>query len=320
MLDHQGRKTLVYDEIAQMFGELTHLASVIDATKFVATGAILNSDDIGWAWNYAVSINLRAVLDKYDISAQGRLLKWYAPLYKAKISVDILDPLRDLSAYKVVFAPNLYLITPEIVEKLKCYVRNGGLLIVGPKAALKNWDNVFYDDLPPCQGMSEVLGTAVKISPFRRSTSIKPIVMSKESPFAGGMRFANEGMSDNLEPVQSQTIAWHEGGEVAVTLNHYGAGLAMHMGCEPEETFYCSIIEWLVSIGKLTPILKTDADVEITMREGGGHKLIFVLNHNTEPAQIVLEKGYRELITDQAVSGVLVVEGRGVRILSEKAG
>jgi len=320
MLDHQGRKDLTYDETAEVYAELSRLAEVIDATRFVASAAILYSNEIGWAWNHIVSTRLRPVMEQCDVSTQGRLLRWYVPLYKAKVSADILDPLRDLSDYKVVFVPNLYLINPEIVENLKRYVRNGGFLIVGPKAGLKDWNNVFYTDVPPCAGLAELLGTTVKPASFSFWFGGLPaikVTMQADAPFAGGMSFVNEGLLDNLEPGQARTIARYENGGAAITLNQYGAGTAIYVACQPEASFYQRLVEWLIGEGKIEPALRTDADVEVTVRAGGEHKLIFVLNHNADPAQIALEKAYHELISDQPASGMLVVEGNGVKILSE---
>jgi beta-galactosidase len=320
MLDHQGRKDYTYDETAEVFGELARLAPIIEATRFVASAAIVYADEIGWAWNHIVSERLRSVMARCDISTQGRLLRWYKPLYRAKVAVDILDPLRDLSSYKVVLAPNLYLVTPEIVANLERYVRGGGALIVGPKAGLKDWNNVFYADIPPCAGLSDVLGTTTKPAPFRLGRAEMPvqgISMERDAPFAPGMRFDNEGLFDHLNPVRARAIALHESGEVAIAVNSYGEGWAMHVGCQPEEAFYGRLVEWLVGAGKLDPVLPTDADVEVTMRVGGGYKLIFILNHNREPARIALDAQYLELISDRPVSGTLVVEGQGVRILSE---
>jgi beta-galactosidase len=320
MLDHQGRKDYTYDETAQVFGELTRLAPIMDGTRFVASAAIVYADEIGWAWNHIVSERLRSVMARCDISTQGRMLRWYTPLYKAKVAVDVLDPLRDLSSYKVVLAPNLYLVKPEIVANLERYVRGGGALIVGPKAGLKDWNNVFYPDIPPCAGLSEILGTTVKPAPFRLGRTEMPVqgvTMERDAPFASGMRFGNEGLFDHLDPVRARAIALHESGEAAITVNAYGEGWAMYVGCQPEEAFYRRLIGWLIDSGKLEPAFSTDADVEVTMRVGGGHKLIFVLNHNPEPARIALDKEYLELISDRPVSGTLVVEGQGVRILSE---
>ena len=319
MLDHQGRKDHTFDETAQVYDELARLAEVIDATQFMASSAMLYSDEMGWAWNHIVSTRLRAVLAKCDISMQGRLLRWYRPLYRKKVSTDIIDPLRDLSGYRVVFVPTLYLINPEIVENLQNYVRHGGFLIVGPKAGLKNWDNVFFSDIPPCGGLADVFGTVIKPAPFRLGRTEMPakrVTFVQDAPFASGMSFVNEGLFDNLEPTQANTIARHEDGSTAITLNSYGKGLAMYVGCQPEEGFYVRLIEWLTSMGRLEPVLKTEEDVEVTMRAGGGHKLIFVLNHNPEPVQIVLERDYHELISDQTVSGTLVVDAQDVKILS----
>jgi beta-galactosidase len=321
MLDHQGRKDHLHDENAQVFAELARLAPLIDATQFVASAAILYSDEIGWAWNHAVSTQLRSVLDRCDISMQGQVLSWYAPLYRKKVGVDILDPLRDLSGYKVVLAPNLYLIHPALVENLRSYVRQGGWLIVGPKAGLKDWNNVFYTDIPPCGGLSDLLGTTVQSAPFRFGRVEMPakhVTLAADAPFAPGLSFVHQGLFDNLEPTQARAIACHEDGKVAVTLNSYGRGMAMYVGCQPEEAFYARLIEWLIHSGKLEPVLRTEADVEVTLRAGGGHRLIFVLNHHAEPVQISLKRDYHELISDQTVSGSLVVDGQGVRILDDR--
>jgi beta-galactosidase len=104
---------------------------------------------------------------------------------------------------------------------------------------------------------------------------------------------------------------------VAITLKPYGQGWAMYVACQPEEAFYRRLVEWLIDARRLEPALCTDADVEVTTLIGGGLKLTFVLNHNPEPAQIALDREYLELISDRPVSGTLVVEGPGVRILSE---
>jgi beta-galactosidase len=319
MLDHQGRKDHTFDENARVYAELARLAPVIDATRFVASAAILHSDEIGWAWNHAVSTRLRGLLDTCDISTQGRVLRWYRPLYRKKVSVDILHPLRDLSEYEVVFAPNLYMIDPELVGNLRQYVRQGGLLIAGPKAGLKNAANVFFSDIPPCGGLADLFGTTVQTAPFRlgRTTMpVKHVALERDAPFAAGKRFLNQGLFDNLEPAQADTLARHEDGSVAITQNTYGKGTAIYVGCQPKEAFYVRLIEWLIQIGKLEPVLDTEADVEVTKRVGRGHTLILVLNHTPEPVQIALRRPYRELISDQAVSGTLVVGAQDVKILS----
>jgi len=318
MLDHQARKDSTYDETAQVFGELARLAPIIDATRFVSSGAILYSDEIGWAWNEVVSTRLRPILEYTDVSDQGRLTRWYRALYAAKIPVDIVAPLRDLASYAVVMVPNLYLVNEAIVACLEAYVRRGGWLLVGPKAALKDWSNVFLTDVPPGAGLAHLFGVTVRRSAYRMGYGGAPtmaVTMSDDAPFAAGMSFQNTALFDELELAGAQSVARFASGATAIALNRYGAGVAMYVGCEPEESFYRYLVQWLIAEGKVEPPLVTDADVEITRRAGGGHDLIFVLNHNMSPQQIQLDACYRELISETQVSGLLVIEGQGVRIL-----
>jgi beta-galactosidase len=317
MLDHQMRKDSTYDETAQVFGELSRLAPMIDATRFVTSGAILYSDEIGWAWNHAVS-RMSGLLETVDVSDQGRVTRWYEALYREKVPVDIIDPLRDLSGYKVCVVPNLYLIKPEIVEQLRAFVAQGGWLIVGPKAGLKNWQNVFLTELPPGGGLADVFGVTVKRAPFRMGYGVPPrmtVTMGGDAPFATGMQYANEGMFDLLEPAEARVLARFSGGDAAVTVNRHGNGLAMYVGCEPGEAFYRHLVRWLIDEGKVARPLATDADVEVTRRVGGGHDLIFVLNYNEAGQQVHLDGAYHEWISDTTVSGDIVIESQGVRIL-----
>ncbi len=321
MLDHQARKTTIYEETAQVFGELARLSEMIDATRFVASVAMLHSEDMGWAWNKVVSTRLRSLQEHTDISTQGRTLRWYQAFYHEKVSLDILDPLRDLSSYSVVLVPNLYLITPEIAAHLESYVRQGGWLLVGPKAALKNWNNVFLTDVPPGCGLAQVFGATVKRGPVSMGFGPLPemtVSMQKSAPFCPRKAFANEGVFDYLEPHSATSIACFANGETAISINHYGKGLAMYVGCEPEEAFYRALVRWLVAEGRVSPVLRTDADVEATLRIGGGHELIFLLNHNQATEHVELEGAYHEWISGQTVSGTLAIESQGVCILERK--
>ena len=321
MLDHQARKDFSYDETAQVFDELTRLSDIIDATRFVAGTAILFSDEIGWAFNFAVRNGLGQMLAERDISIQGRILRWYTPLYERKIGADILDPCRDLSAYPVVFVPNLYLVKPEIVANLQRYVRGGGWLVVGNKSGLKNWESVFLADIPPAGGLGEILGTTT-LSPapppwYGGAAPAETVKMAAGAPFAADMDFANVGLADELDPTTARVLARYANGRVAMTANDYGKGKAFYLGCEPDAVFHHCFIDWLIAEGKLRPILDTTAEVEVTQRAGGGHRLTFVLNHGAEPAQVLLPKAYRELISETTVSGLLVLPAGQVAVLDE---
>ncbi len=322
MLDHQARKDSAFDETAQVFGELERLGEMIDKTRFVAHAVMLYSEDVGWAWNQIVAARLRSILERVDMSTQGRMMRWYEAFYREKVSVDILDPRRDLTGYDVALVPNMYLINAEIAAQLERYVREGGWLIAGPKLALKNWNNVFLADVPPGAGLSELFGTTVKRAPHRMGFGALPdmrITMQRTAPFEPRQSFANEGVFDYLDPNGATCVACYANGEAAITVHEYGRGRAVYLGCEPEASFYRHLVRWLISEGRVAPVLDTDADVEITQRSGGGHDLIFVVNHNEHSEEVALDGAYYDWISQDTVRGSLVIEGHGARILEKQS-
>ncbi|WP_244863224.1 Beta-galactosidase C-terminal domain [Paenibacillus cisolokensis] len=67
----------------------------------------------------------------------------------------------------------------------------------------------------------------------------------------------------------------------------------------------------------VTPLADAPAGVEVTRRSKDGSSFLFLLNHNAEEATVKVGPEYtQDLLTGQAVSGVITLAGRGVSILS----
>src|SRR5215203_4928323 len=67
-------------------------------------------------------------------SAAVRMLEgvysFYKPLFEANVPVDFAHPGSDLSSYRFVIAPNLYLVNDEAVENVRRFVADGGTLLM----------------------------------------------------------------------------------------------------------------------------------------------------------------------------------------------
>ena len=55
---------------------------------------------------------------------------FYKPLYEANVPVDFAHPGSDLSPYRLVVAPNLYLVTDESAENIRRFVADSGTLLM----------------------------------------------------------------------------------------------------------------------------------------------------------------------------------------------
>jgi beta-galactosidase GanA len=74
--------------------------------------------------------------EKYD---QLAILKgYYHAMRKLAQSIDMVNPDVSLQAFKLVVAPDLYLIPKERAEHLLEYVKNGEHLVLGPRSGLKD--------------------------------------------------------------------------------------------------------------------------------------------------------------------------------------
>jgi beta-galactosidase len=58
------------------------------------------------------------------------LYSFYKPLYNTNVSVDFAHPGSALSSYRLVIAPNLYLVTDDSVENIRRFVADGGTLLM----------------------------------------------------------------------------------------------------------------------------------------------------------------------------------------------
>jgi beta-galactosidase len=67
-----------------------------------------------------------------DLDALTELKRWYAALWRAGVGADFAHPGADLSGYRLVLAPALYLLDDAGLANLASYVDGGGSLAAGP--------------------------------------------------------------------------------------------------------------------------------------------------------------------------------------------
>lgn len=75
--------------------------------------------------------------------------------------MDIQQPGDDLRGYRLVVAPHLHILTPEIVKNLVAYVRGGGHLLLGPRSGFKDEHNALLPSRQPGKEPAALLGAHV---------------------------------------------------------------------------------------------------------------------------------------------------------------
>jgi beta-galactosidase len=310
LLDHDAHAGRRYEEIRRMGAEIKRVGDQILGSEIRSTVAMLLSYDSRFAFQIQPN--------NPHFSYPDHFRQLFSAFYKQRFSVDIVDEHADLSAYKLVVAPALHLLTPACAEKLKKYVQNGGTLLVTQRTGVKDETNAVVEQRLPGL-LAEVCGVEVEeydsLSRDMHNCLVYtiPYLASAGNPAVGVL-------CDILRPTTAQVLACYGedyyAGKPAITLNSYGSGQALYVGAVGDEELYAPLVDWMMSRLEIPALLAVPAGIEVTERWQASQRLLFVLNHDCLPQSIELGKKHTNLLDDTQLEGKIQIEPYGVLILS----
>jgi beta-galactosidase len=311
ILDHDLVPRRRYAEVKQTAHEVQSLGEAALSARVPAEVALLFSYDADWAL---------AIQPSHPHLKYGEQnLSWYAPFYFANIPVDIISPdTQDLSRYKVILAPTLYVLSPETAQRLTTFVANGGLLITGYRSGVKEPNNQVTRLTLPGR-LAEVLGTHVSEydALYNQTQAVR-----FAQPHPGGLEeVACETWADILEPTTAHVLATYTQdfyvGQAAITLNSYGQGKAIYVGSAlPSDALGQLLVALATRESGVQPLVQVSPGVEVTQRATDTERWWFVLNHTNAVQQITLPATFIDaLLQNERVEGTIALEPYGVRVL-----
>jgi beta-galactosidase len=243
----------------------------------------------------------------------SQLMTYYTPLFKRNISVDFAHPGSDLSGYKLVIAPNLYLVSEQSVANINRYVEDGGTLVMS-----------FFSGIVD---ENEHIRLGGYPAPFREMLGITveeyvPYAETQWNTFCtnGGKQFVCSFWSDVIRLNSAQSLATYEqeyyAGSPAITRNEFGNGTAFYVGTVPDENGMDWLIEqFCVTADVKSNALNVPAGIEDLQRVNGTSSWWFILNHSAAKVSISLERNGQDLLTGREVNGSIELDPAGVAIV-----
>ncbi|HEU5228662.1 MAG TPA: beta-galactosidase, partial [Ktedonobacteraceae bacterium] len=123
VVSHEGNEHgRIFRQAAQIGTELQQLSPHVVGSRISAQAAILMDWQNWWAVEYQPGPSNR--LNYWQL-----LNDYYHALHQLNVAVDIASPDSDLSGYRLVIAPLLYMLRPGVAENLKHFVERGGTLL-----------------------------------------------------------------------------------------------------------------------------------------------------------------------------------------------
>ncbi|NUO56579.1 MAG: beta-galactosidase [Hamadaea sp.] len=302
MVPHGGPDTRTHREVQALGRELAAV-SEISGSVVRAEVAILHD------WDNWRAVEGDAHPGVVDLLPAHRA--HFDPLFDAHVTVDVVHPATDLSAYKLVVVPNLYLLSQDVAAALTRYVAGGGTLVVSFFTGIVDEQERAYLGGYPAP-LREVLG--LKIDEFW------PLPVGGSIGLDGG---TGTIWSEWIETEGAQTVATFTEGELAgrpaITRHEYGEGVAWYLGTRPNPALMRSLLDRVRAEAGVEPVLPGLPDaVQAIVRHGADAEYLFLLNHSADAVTVTLPSPAVDLVgTDAPGTPVTSVSlgARGVAVL-----
>ncbi|MEM4871632.1 MAG: beta-galactosidase [Thermofilaceae archaeon] len=277
ILNHDGEVNRRYLEVKKLGGELSRLREVLAGSRFESRVAVLFSYDSYWS--------LQIERGYYTRSYTDQVLAVYRALWLRSINVDVVPPDWNLSRYRVVFAPFLYLTDEQLTGRLESFVREGGVLVASARTSVKDsCNNVYPTGLPG--RLVDVFGARV--------IDYTPLPPNAQAHIAiGGEKHPATGWLEELAPTTAKAMGVHDykwlSGKPAVTVNELGRGRAIYVGSFLTPELAEAIVDLALGKEVAPPVLRRGDFAEVTVKEkDDGSRLVFVINHESEMKKVEL--------------------------------
>ena len=307
VIDHAGRDdTRVFLEVEALGKELMDLKDAFLEGRTPSETAIVFDWDNWWAVEYSAG---PSVLMKYLDAVQD----YYTAAFEQNVPVDIISVEDDLSPYKVVIAPLLYMTKAGYANKVNQYVDGGGTFITTYFSGIVDEHDLVFEGGYPGE-LRDVLGIWVEEN--------DALPQGESNSFTyDGVKYPATMLCDLMHLEDAQEVSEYEKdfyrGTPVLTRNHYGNGTAYYVGTRSDAEFYRHFLRNVFQEAGVMPVMDTPDDVEAAVRVNEKGSTLFLLNHGKESKTVVLDRDCRSLCDGKEYKRGerLELEGKEVVIL-----
>lgn len=310
VIEHVGHEdTRVFRETAALGAELAQLSDII-GTQTQAQVAVIFDWDNYWALEYTSGPTV-------DLKYVEQIHRYYRYFHEQNIAVDLVPVDADLSKYKLVAAPVLYMIKEGMQERLTDFVKQGGSLLTTYMSGIVDQsDNVHLGGYP---------------GPLRELAGIWVEEIDALAPEqSNGVSLVNEELtgtsnlvSDLIHLETAEALAHYTSnfyaGMPAVTKNMFGDGTVYYFGGQLEDQLQDQLFKTIVEENDITPVIEEATKLEVACRENAEAKFFVIINFHEEaqplPAMFV---GKTDLLTGEVLSSEMMLTQYTTYIVKEE--
>ena len=307
VVDHDGRDdTRVFKDVTSVGQALEALQPIYDKPKATAEACIIYDWSNWWAIDYAQTGQAHNM--KYFDSVNMH----YRSLWQMGVNVDFRDErdCTDLSRYKLVICPMLFMLKESFAQKLRAFVQNGGtLLMTYFSGVVDETGNAWLGGAP--HNLIDVLGV--------RATELDALFPADQQALhmADGRSFPIHELCEIPEMHGAESLGIYAEDFYAdmpcLTRNPFGKGQAYYLAAKVEQEGLDAIYADIADKLDLPKAMNQELPQGVIATERGG--AIFLQNYSGKEQQVVFADKYTDMITGQTVEGAYTMPANGVLVL-----
>ena len=305
LLPHAGTDTALWREVVDLGATLNRLDEIV-GTVVDAHVALIFSWPAWWSGDGESR-------PSHEVRYLEQVHAAYTALHQLGHTVDIVSPDAELGGYRLVIAPNLYMVSDRQAANLADYVAAGGHAVVTFFSGIvDDNDRVRLGGYPGA--FRDLLGITVE--------EFTPLLPGDSVALDDGARASL--WTERLRTTSAVAIACYVDGPLpgvpAITRNDHGLGAAWYLATALAPEALRATMRTVATGANLTAIgPESDGALEVVRRRPPvgslGPSYLFVINHGEDLA-IVPAQG-RELVTDVQISLTVSVPAGAVRVIRE---
>jgi beta-galactosidase len=293
VLGHDLQPGRAYDEVSRTAHELQRIGPQIVDLRIKNQLAILYSRDSYFG------IEFMKFSDRANY--MSILHQMYNVLYHANVGVDFVFPeSTNLSDYKAIVVPPLYVASDALLVRLKDFAKNGGRLVMGPKSGFCNeYSTVRWEMMPG--PLKEAAGFH-----YQEFSSLRQPLPLKDDPFRVATGNKVSEWAEMIVPDTAKGLAYYDhpflGKYPAITRNEFGKGSFTYEGTVLSEQLQKAVLlEVLNEAGLASSDQNLPAPVHVKHGQNRqGKTLHFYLNYSSSPQEVPYSYGSGTNLLSQA--------------------
>ncbi|MFR5875077.1 MAG: beta-galactosidase [Eubacterium sp.] len=283
ILSHDLEPNPTYYDVCEIGKELKNIApEICNMKKKNRVAIVVDNDSYGALKWFPIH---------KDLSYNDVVLKIYKVLYEMNIECDIVfAKALDFDRYDLVITPALYSVRDELIEALRAYTENGGVLFSTFKSFVTDKNvKVFHDRLP--HGMTDVFGLT-----YNQHSRTEDVTVNGEN----AEYFMELLKSDTAETIYNyQHYAWCD--YSAFCRNKFGKGTAYYLGYVPNDNQLKALISMALIDAKIE---KPEYEFPIVIKKGytDDKRIEFIFNCSVDRQEYVTDNDCIEIKTGKSIS------------------